>query len=76
MSKIQDIKDRIGGDFSSNLLTEEDRTIGFKVLLGYYDVDVPAGASGDPKRDIEEQAQAQAKMIVHFVQNTAAPKED
>jgi len=73
---INKIKDKIGGDFSTNLLTEGDLATGFKVLLGYFDVDVPPGASGDPKGDIEQQALAQAKMIAHFVQNTAAPKEE
>ena len=78
MSKIQDIKARIGGDFSSNMLTEADLATGFKVLLGYYDMEVPDDLPDgkDPAADIKEQAEAQAKMIVHFVQNTAAPKEE
>ena len=78
MSKIDDIKERIGGAFSTNMLTEDDLATGFKVLLGYYDIEVPDGLGDDvdPAEEIKQQAEAQAKMIVHFVQNTAAPKEE
>ena len=75
-SVIDKIKAKIGGDFKDNLMTEEDLENAFKVILGYFDMEVPDGVEGDPKKAVEEQAQAQAKLIAHFVQNTAMPKEE
>ncbi len=85
-SIIDKIKDQIGGPFSTNLKTEADLTDGFLVLLGYYDMELPDGSDAEGgakarekaqkgKEDLMEQAQAQAKMIVHYVKNNAAPKE-
>tara|TARA_A100001515_G_scaffold71823_1_gene57213 strand:- start:770 stop:1081 length:312 start_codon:yes stop_codon:yes gene_type:complete len=86
-SLIDKIKEQIGGPFSTNILTEEDLTTAFLVILGYYDMTLPDGSDAEGgesarnkalkgKENLMEQAQAQAKLIVHFVQNTAAPKEE
>ena len=87
VSLIDKIKEQIGGPFSTNILTEEDLTTAFLVILGYYDMALPDGSDAEGGEDarkkakkgketLMEQAQAQAKLIVHFVQNTAAPKEE
>ena len=87
VSIIDKIKEAIGGPFSTNILTEADLTTAFLVLLGYNDMTLPDGSDKEGgeaarkkavkgKESVMQQAQAQAKLIVHFVQNTAAPKED